>query len=90
MASCPALDSRLLKSVHHDPWPTSDELGLVGDLRGGVEELIVKGDREASLLAASMHSGQVSPLVEWNVKSAYRMPAQRFRLARLSKVSPNK
>lgn len=72
-----------------DPWPTSDELGLVGDLRGGVAELIVKGDREASLLTASVDSGQASPLVEWNKKSAYRMPAQRFCLARFSKVSPS-
>jgi len=36
-------------------------LVLVGDLRGGVAELIVKGDSEASLLAASVDSEQVSP-----------------------------
>lgn len=90
MAGCPALGSRLLKSVHHDPWPTSDELELVGDLRGGAAELIVKGDREASLLAARVDSGQVSPLVEWNAKSAYLTPAQRFCLASFSKVSPSK
>lgn len=43
------LTSGLLKSVHHDPWPTSDGLLLVRDLRGGATELAVKGDKEASL-----------------------------------------